>query len=66
MEDQWMPLPGTEPPTRFVLLIVINKTVQHMPAIWDGSEWTWLDARDEDDPIPAEKISHWRKLPKFE
>lgn len=61
--DGWMPLPGTEPPHGDVLQVVIGKHVQHMPAIWDGTEWTWLDARDEDDPIPPNKITHWRKLP---
>lgn len=60
--DGWVSV-KTEPPHGDVLLVVINKTVQHMPAIWDGAEWTWLDSRDEDDPIPPNKITHWRPLP---
>jgi hypothetical protein len=63
--EGWMPLPETEPPAGPVLLVVIARTVQHMPALWDGTEWTWLNADDADDPIPTDKITHWRHLPKF-
>ena len=41
--EGWMPLPETEPPAGPVLLVVIARTVQHMPALWDGTPWTWLN-----------------------
>lgn len=64
-EPQWTSVKDKEPPHGDVLLVVINKTVQHMPAIWDGTEWIWLDSSDEDDPVPTDKITHWSRLPKY-
>ena len=54
--EGWMPLPETEPPAGPVLLVVIARTVQHMPALWDGTEWTWLNADDADDPISEDRM----------